>query len=399
MKYSKMEKVIYWIWLSDCFSVGSGKPQQLVEEYDPEYVYNNVEEVCRKALYLTENNRNSLKKTSLKKAESIYKSTIEHGVRVVTYNDYEYPENLKHIYSAPIVLYVKGDISYLNDSVKITVVGTRKASDYGRKVTGNLSYVLSLAGAVTVSGCAAGIDEFAHRGAIKARAKTVGVLGCGHGVNYPTQTEKVRKEILMCGGALISELPPGTGVTRGYFPVRNRIMAGIADGVIVTEAPVKSGSLITARLANDMNRDVFCIPPRDIFDKNFMGVVPLLRDGAKAVYDATDILEEYAVRYEGKLDLERADKFSFVEETSDFLTDNEKLQVRANKIVSEERKTPEGLSDKQMKIYSLMDKEPIHVDELTVQSGLACFEVLSVLTELELLDAIEAHSGRRYSIK
>ena len=399
MKYRKMEKVIYWIWLSTCFSLGSGKPQQLVEEYDPEYLYNNVDEVCGKALYLTENNRNSLRKTSLEKAERIYKSTLPQNVRVVTYNDSEYPENLKHIYSAPIVLYVKGDISYLNDSVKITVVGTRKASDYGKKVTGNLSYVLSLAGAVTVSGCAAGIDEFAHRGAIKAKARTVGVLGCGHGVNYPTQTEKVRNEILMCGGALISELPPGTKVTRGYFPVRNRIMAGIADGVIVTEAPVKSGSLITARLANDMNRDVFCIPPRDIFDKNFMGVVPLLRDGAKAVYEATDVLEEYTVRYEGKLDLERADKFSFVEETADFLAENEKLPAKTEETVSKEIKTPSGLSDKQMKIYSLMDEEPVHVDELTQKSGLACFEVLSVLTELELLDVIKAHSGRRYSIK
>ncbi len=392
-----MDKAVYWIWLSTCFSIGSGKPGQLTEEYDPEYIYNNVGEICSKALYLTEDNKKSLQKTSLKKAESIYKSALEKNIRVITGNDDEYPEKLKHIYSAPIVLYVQGDISYLNDSLKITMVGTRKASDYGKKVAGNLSYVLSLAGAVIVSGCAVGIDEFAHRGAIKARARTVGVLACGHGVNYPTKTAKVKEEILMNGGALISELPPGTGVMRGYFPARNRIMAGISDGVVVTEAPVKSGSLITAQLANDMNRDVFCVPPCDIHNEKFFGVVSLLRDGARAVYDATDILEEYTVRYEGKLDLEKADKFSVAGETTDFLSENEKAPAKEEK-AARDKQTPENLTDKQKKIYSLMDEEPVHVDELTQKSGLACYEVLSVLTELELLDIIKAHSGRRYSL-
>jgi len=390
-----MDNVIYWLWLSTCFSTGSGKPQQLVEEYSPEYIYNNVDKICNSVEYLTRHNKKTLRETSLKKAEDILKSVSEHNLKVVTYDDFEYPEKLRHIYAAPIVLYVQGDISYLNDSPVITVVGTRKCTDYGKKVTGNLSYLLSLAGAVVVSGCAEGIDEFAHRGCIKAKGRTVGILGCGHGVNYPTKTAKVRKEILMYGGALISELPPGTGVTKGYFPVRNRIMAGLADGVVVTEAPVRSGSLITARIATENSRDVFCVPPNNIFDRNVMGVVPYLRDGAKAVYEVSDILEEYTEKYKGKIDLGMVEKFSFVEEVKDFLTENEKLPAKKEKT----KESPENLTDKQKKIYSLMVDEPVHIDELTQKSGLACYEVLSTLTELELMDVITAHSGRRYSIK
>ncbi len=390
-----MDKVIYWIWLSICFSIGSGKPQQLVEEYDPVYIYNNREEICSSVEYLTDKDKTNLRKTSIEKAESIYKSTLKHDVRVVTYNDDEYPKKLKHIYSAPIVLYIQGDISYLNDSLAIAMVGTRKCTDYGKKVTGNLSYVLSLAGSVIVSGCAEGIDEFAHRGAVKARAKTVGVLGCGHNINYPSKTAQVRKGMLMCGGALISEIPPNVRMSGSYFPTRNRIIAGLSDGVIVTEAPVRSGSLITARYAGEMNRDIFCVPPCNVFDKAVMGVAPLLRDGAKAVFTAMDILEDYAVRYEGKIDIKRAESFSFVEETKDFLTENEPLPVAKKNSIKE---TPEGLTDRQMKVYTLLSEEPVHVDEVTQKSGMACFEVLSVLTELELIGAIKAHSGRRYSI-
>lgn len=396
-----MENIVFWIWLSICFSYGSGKPQQLAETFDAKDIYENKEEICKTVEYLTARDRKALLSTPIERAQAIYDRCRILNIRVISYNDDEYPEKLRHIYSAPIILYVQGDISYLNSSLNITVVGTRKASNYGKTVTGNLSYTLASSGVVIISGCAEGIDEFAHRGAVKAKARTVGVLGCGHDINYPVKNNRLKKEILVFGGALISELPPGTHVTKGYFPVRNRIMAGLADGVLVTEAPVRSGSLITARLANDMDRDVFCVTPYDIYNPDCIGVVSLLRDGAKAIFNAKDILEEYTVRYEGKIDWGNADKFT--EPTSNefelAVASESSYKVSKPKVSKIRPETPKNLSEKQRKVYEALEFEPIHVDDLTRKVDLACYEVLSVLTELELMDTITAHSGRRYSLK
>lgn len=403
-----MDNRAYWTWLSLCFSYGSGKPQQLAESEEVVSIYENRETICESVDYLTTRDGERLRKISLERAQLILERCEELGVRVVTLNDPEYPQKLRHVYGAPLVLYVQGDISYLNDAPAITVVGTREASEYGKNVTGNLSYQLALAGAVVVSGCAVGIDEYAHRGALKAGGRTVGVLGCGHDIDYPAKNRTLKQEILSRGGALIGELPPGTSVNGKYFPVRNRIMAGIADGVLVTEAPAKSGALITARLASDLDRDVFCLPPYNIYDTKYLGVVPFLREGAKAVFDVTDILEEYTARYEGRLDLERIAKpavASADRETESELKVASESAYRSSRTIpqnpdapKEKPPVPEGLTEKQKKLYEILTFEPAHVDDLAHEAGLEIYEVLSVLTELELLELVTAHSGRRYSL-
>ena len=404
-----MDNRAYWIWLSLCFSYGSGKPQQLAESEDIVSIYENRETICESVDYLTPRDGDKLRKISLERAQLILERCDELEVRVIPLNDPEYPQKLRHVYGAPLVLYVQGDISYLNDAPVITVVGTREASDYGKSVTGNLSYQLALAGAAIVSGCAVGIDEYAHRGALKAEGRTVGVLGCGHDIDYPAKNKRLKQEILNRGGALIGELPPGTSVNGKYFPVRNRIMAGLANGVLVTEAPAKSGALITARLANDLDRDVFCVPPYNIYDMKYLGVVPLLREGAKAVFDVTDILEEYTVQYEGRLDLERIARPVITVSGGESETE---LKVASESVYRSSRKTaykepdglgekppaPEDLTDRQKKLYEILTFEPIHVDDLTRDLGWATYEVLAVLTELEMLDLVVAHSGRRYSL-
>lgn len=397
-----MDNRAYWIWLSLCFSYGSGKPQQLVESEDIVSIYENRETLCESIDYLTSRDGARLQKISLERAQLILERCDELGVRVVSIKDPEYPQKLRHVYGAPLVLYVQGDISYLNETPVITVVGTREASQYGKNVTGNLSYQLARAGVTIVSGCAVGIDEYAHRGALKAGGRTVGVLGCGHDIDYPAKNKKLKQEILNRGGALIGELPPGTSVNGKYFPVRNRIMAGLADGVLVTEAPVKSGALITARLANDLDRDVFCVPPYNIFDENYLGVVSLLREGAKAVFDVTDILEEYTVRYEGRLDLER------IANPAVTVSDGEpELKVASESVYQRSQSTdaprekqpaPEELTEKQKGLYEILTFEPIHADDLAREVGWEIYEVLAVLSELELLGLVTAHSGRRYSL-
>lgn len=404
-----MDNRAYWIWLSLCFSYGSGKPQQLVEAEDIVSIYEKRETICESVDYLTSRDGDKLRKISLERAKLVLERCEELKIRVITLEDPEYPEKLRHVYGAPLVLYVQGDVSYFNDAPAITVVGTREASDYGKSITGNLSYQLALTGMTIVSGCAVGIDEYAHRGALKAGGRTIGVLGCGHDIDYPVKNRKLKQEILNRGGALISELPPGTTVNGKYFPVRNRIMAGIADGVLVTEAPVKSGALITARLANDLDRDVFCVPPYNIYDTRYTGVVPLLREGAKTVFDVTDILEEYTVQYEGRLDLERVQKpvimLSGGESEPELKVASESVYRSSRKTVSKESDgpreklpAPKDLTDRQKQLYELLSFEPVHVDDLTRELGWASYEVLSALTELELLELVTAHSGRRYSL-
>ena len=404
-----MDNRVYWIWLSLCFSHGSGKPQQLVESEDAASIYQNRQTICQSVDYLTSRDGDRLCKISLERAKLVLERCGELGIRVVTLNDPVYPEKLRHIYGAPLVLYVQGDISYLNDVPAVAVVGTREASQYGMNVTGNLSYQLASTGVTVVSGCAVGIDEYAHRGALKAGGRTVGVLGCGHDVDYPAKNKNLKQEILKRGGALIGELPPGTPVNGRYFPVRNRIMAGLSDGVLVTEAPAKSGALITARLANDLDRDVFCVPPYNIFDTKYLGVVPLLREGAKAVFDVTDILEEYTVQYEGRIDLERITRPVIVpankESEPELKVAGESAYRGSQKVASDSHQTqkekfpaPEELTDKQKKLYDILTFDPVHADDLAREVGWEIYEVLSVLTELELLELVTAHSGRRYSL-
>lgn len=402
-----MDDRAYWIWLSLCFSYGSGKPQQLAEAEDIISIYENRETICESVDYLMPRDGDRLRKISLERAHLILERCDELGVRVVPISDPGYPEKLRHVYGAPLVLYVQGNISYLNDTPAITVVGTREASDYGKSVTGNLSYQLALAGAVVVSGCAVGIDEYAHRGALKAGGRTVGVLGCGHDIDYPAKNKRLKQEILNRGGALIGELPPGTSVNGKYFPVRNRIMAGLANGVLVTEAPVKSGALITARLANDLDRDVFCVPPYNIYDTRYTGVVPLLREGAKAVFDVTDILEEYTVQYEGRLDLGRLERPAITVTgggpelkvaSESVYRSSQKTVPKGADVPREKPPAPHGLTEKQKALYEILTVEPIHADDLAREVGWEIYEILSVLTELELLELVTAHSGRRYSL-
>ncbi len=396
-----MDNCIYWIWLSLCFAYGSEKPLQLVENFDAEYIYNHRKDILKSIDYLTDKNKKRIMDTPLKKAESILKRCQELNISVITYDDDNYPQKLKHIYGAPLVIYVKGDISYINHTLNITVVGTRKATDYGKSVTGNMSYVLASAGATIISGCAEGVDEYSHRGALKARGRTVGVLACGHDINYPAKNYNLKKAIIERGGALISEVPPGSGVIRGYFPVRNRIMAGLSDGVLVTEAPIRSGSLITARLANDMDRDVFCVPPFNLYDNKCLGVVSLMRDGAKAVFEAKDILDEYLVKYEGRIDWNRVTEF-VDDDVDDLIVASESsYKVSKNKESKKAKKKPlppENLTEKQKKLYGVLGFEPMHVDDLTQKISWPAYEVLAVLTELELTGIVIAHSGRRYSL-
>lgn len=234
-----------------------------------------------------------------KRAEQVRMSTIrpileqcrKHDIRIVTLDDDDYPKLLREIKNPPILLFACGNIKILNERISLAAVGTRDLSKYGKAVTELICSPIAKVGVNIVSGLAVGADTAAHRAALDAGGLTVGVLACGMFVNYPTQSADLKREIILKGGVLISELLPTARVYSAYFHQRNRIISGLCSGTLVTEAGGKSGSLITAEHAVEQGRDVFCIPPHDIFSSHFEGVVPLLREGAIPVFGYSDILD------------------------------------------------------------------------------------------------------------
>lgn len=211
------------------------------------------------------------------------------GFRLLCLDDPDYPANLAAIPDPPAVLYVSGEPEP-RDLVSVSVVGSRAASPAGVVFTEGLCRDLAARGVTIVSGMAIGIDAAAHRGAVRAGGRTLGVLGCGLDVDYPRTNSDLKKRIAE-NGVLYSEFPLGTPPAPGHFPMRNRIISGLSLGVVVVEAANKSGSLITARLALEQGREVFAVPGQA---RSFRSVGPhqLLREGAKLVETAEDILEE-----------------------------------------------------------------------------------------------------------
>lgn len=217
------------------------------------------------------------------------------GIKIVPFDDEEYPELLRHIENPPIVLFVSGDLKGLNERLCITAVGPREISEYGKKCAEYICAPLAKLGAVIVSGLAVGGDTAAHKACLSVKGKTVGVLACGSLVNYPAASAELKREIIANGGALISELLPNTKVPQGYFYLRNRIVSGLSHGTLVLEASEKSGTLITANLALEQGREVFVVPPCDITNKRFLGVAPLMRDGATPVFGSHDIIDAFSM--------------------------------------------------------------------------------------------------------
>jgi len=285
----------------------------------------------------------------------------KHGTRALTWNDDAYPALLKEIDDAPPVLYVRGDISSIDEWV-VSVVGTRRPTPYGRQVAEEISYQLASHHISVVSGLARGVDAIAHRAAIQAGGKTVAVLACGLDIIYPPEHARLAREI-MEHGALISDYPLGTQPRGDYFPRRNRIMSGVSLGVLVVEGDVKSGALITARLALDQNRDVFAIPG-SIFSPQSRGTNAIIQKGeAKLVQTVEDVLEEL------------------------------NLTMVPHQIEMQELMPA---TDTECDLLRHISKEPVHIDEVCRRSGLPVSTVSSVLAMMELKGLIKQMGPMAY---
>jgi DNA processing protein len=267
---------------------------------------------------------------------------------IVTIRDQSYPNNLRQIYDSPPVLYVRGNLQP-KDDLAISMVGSRLATNYGRTVTERIAGDLARHGVTMVSGMARGIDSAAHRGSLSVGGRTIAVLGCGVNIIYPRENRHLFEEIV-AHGAVISEFPMSTPPEGVNFPRRNRIISGLSLGVVIVQASARSGSLITARLALEQNRDVF--------------TNRLIKQGAKLVESAEDILEEVLPR--------------FLHQGS-FSEDRDLL-----------------LEEEEQRVFRLLEDEPIHIDSIIAQTRMAASRISSILLQLELKGLVQQLSGKRF---
>ncbi len=230
------------------------------------------------------------------KMQKVIEQCEKRGVNIVSLYDNEYPAILKEIYNPPVLLFYKGTLDCLNNRC-ITAVGSRDITPYISKLSYRISTDLSKNGITLISGMALGVDSVVHNACVNQGNPTVGVLGCGIFYDYPRGSSFLRNDIIKNGGLILSELLPSVSPSPDYFVARNRIMAGLSGGTVVFQAGMKSGSLITAEYALQEGRDVFCVPPPDMFDERYSGVVDFIRDGAIPVFNHDDILKFYKENY------------------------------------------------------------------------------------------------------
>lgn len=209
-------------------------------------------------------------------------------IKTIRIGDKNYPEKLMNIYGRPQTLYILGNETLLNEK-SIAIIGCRNASNYGLRSAYQFGYELAKKGICIVSGFARGIDTYAHKGALAAKGKTIAVLGCGLNVVYPPENMELYKQILIKGGAIITEYPLESKPERHHFPIRNRIISGLSDGVLVVEAKKKSGTLITVEYALEQGKEVYAIPG-NITSENSEGTNELIKEGAIPVTKIEDFM-------------------------------------------------------------------------------------------------------------
>mgnify|MGYP000135686224 FL=1 len=320
-------------------------------------------------------------------AQKEFELARRQNIRLLAFDDPEYPENLRAAEDAPPVIYVRGQINCLRQPLSLSIVGARNASLNGRKLASQISCELTSQGIMIVSGMARGIDTAAHKGAMFAlnrSGNTVAVLGTGIDIAYPAENQKLCEQIAG-QGAVISEFPLGTEPSAGNFPRRNRIVSALTDGTLVVEASLHSGSLITARLALEQGRDVFAVPGFPT-DERSAGPNKLIKDGAFLVENAEDILNVLSADARRKIP-----RTPRPVQTDLFVKPLDKESKTAD--------IPDTASpDRETDILSLLTPAGVYVDELIRVSGLDSAAVSLRLLELEMEGRIERQVGNKVAL-
>ncbi|MGN0479357.1 MAG: DNA-processing protein DprA [Hominenteromicrobium sp.] len=390
-----MDNRVYWIWLQNAFGPGSAKPMQLVSRAGSAAAfYKGGVSLWSSFSFVSDKELTALNTCGLPEAEAALEYCLRLGQQVLTPDCTEYPALLSEIYNPPAVLYVRGDLPDFSAALSIGIVGTRKASRAGLNAAREMAYQLALENTVVVSGGALGVDSEAHRGALNGRGRTIAVLPCGLDYPYLMDNAILRREILDSGGALVTEYPMQTPVQRGTFQTRNRLISGLAHGVLVAEAPKKSGALITAKYAVEQNREVFAFVGED--KTAFSGCIGLVEDGASQVQTAQEILKAFAERRKRMRLLE-------IEQAAQNIRRQAKIRPRRVMLSDSGPEEPDpsdipaGLSPDAQRLLRVLNDDPKHVSRLEAEASLSPAAVLAALTELELFGLIRTYPGQRFT--
>ncbi len=359
-----MREKDYLIWLKSIPGIGNKTAEALIQFFgSAQYIFQASEPTLYECRRINQNIiHNIIQNRKIEKIHKLIHDIHKYEIDVLDRDDPEYPVNLKHIYDPPSILYKKGEI-LKSDKNAVAIVGARKASPYGKWAAYSLAGDLAKRGITVISGMAYGIDTEAHKGALEYGGKTIAVLGCGLDICYPKSNVHLMKQIEN-KGTLLSEYPIGTKPFPGNFPARNRIISGLAKGVVVVEAAVKSGSLITVEFALEQGKEVFAVPG-NINSSLSEGTNRLIKEGAKLVSCVEDILEE--------LDIETIDV-------------SEPVEIE--------------LSPLELKIYQIINQnQPIHMQNLLKESRLSIDQINGIVTVLQLKGLIQQFPGNILMIK
>ena len=360
----KMKQELYRYWIGSIPKAGSYKIETMLTYFgSPEAMYHasdkameDMKKSCGdRGISITEKDIDIIKFS--KDAEVLnrnYGYLMEHGIRMITNLDSSYPEKLRHIYDSPFSLYLKGN-PFPCGKKAIAVVGARECSVYGKEAAKYLSGALAKEGILIISGLARGIDSGAHAGALSQGGSTYGIMGCGIDFCYPVENINLYMDMQESGG-ILSEYGPGIKPLPYHFPMRNRIISGLSDGVLVIEAREKSGSLITVDMGLDQGKNIYAVPGR-ITDKLSGGCNNLIKMGAKAVTSPQDILEDL-------------------------------LEYRCDK-AENQLKLAGLLSPHEQEVYDALTLSPVHIEELAGLTGLDIGKLMEVLLSMELKDLIQ----------
>lgn len=414
--------LIHWIWLATRSGIHERAKMALLERFqDPEAIFYADAESFRDVEGVTREDLEALADKDLSEAEKILDDCQREDLRILTYQDAAYPKRLQNISDPPLVFYYKGKLPDFEGRPLIGVVGTRSATPYGLGVAKRMGYQIAKCGGIVVSGMALGIDAMAMKGALTAGEPVVGVLGCGAEQVYPLANRSLFADTERYG-CILSEFPPGTPPMKYNFPKRNRIISGLSCGVLIVEAPEKSGALITARQAADQGRDVFVVPG-NIDVPSCVGSNRLLRDGAIPVSSGWDVMSEYQAQFPGRVreDHAPATQAGYADELPP-AQEQKPLQVaqkprifgkkpgskqKNDKKVIDKRDSPPyidlnnrkaGISAEEGTILDAIGSGEKLVDDVIAQVGLPAGKVLAALTMMEVKGLIRRLPGRRVSL-
>ncbi len=414
--------LLHWIWLATRPNLSNRVKANLLQHFrDAEDIFYADPEAFRAVEGMSQEAADSLQDKRLTQADQIRAECARKDIHILTYRDAAYPARLRNIADPPMVLYYKGVLPDFDNLPLIAVVGTRRATSYGLTTAKRIGYQIAACGGTVVSGVASGIDTMAMQGALSAGGCVIGVLGCGVDVVYPASNRSLFADVER-RGCILSEFVPGTGPYKQNFPKRNRIISGLSCGVLVIEAPEKSGALITARQAFEQGREVFAVPG-NIDMPSCAGSNALLRDGAIMVGSGWDVLSEYEAQFPDKIQncCKPGQQIVYPDEMAQLASEAEKplpkvaqkpsiFQNRQKKTKKEidsgtsshyidaEKKHP-PMTANEKKILALVEQGMTHADDIVEATDLPAGVVLAALTMLEVKGVLLRLPGKRVQLK